>query len=313
MKSANIISVITFAIFLACLGYFFTTPFGAGIIDEVRNYILPCSQPMYYRIGSVDSRFGITPAYFETVIQKAKAIWETPIKKNLFEYKKDAALSINLVYDYRQEATDRLKKMGVTIDTSEAAYNDIKQRYESATAEYSSMKAELDGLVRDYQKQKDLYESDVAYWNARGGAPRSEFDRLQAEKNQLTADLAVIQEKQNEVNNLVPTINALVEVMNKIAAELNIAAGAYNKIGETRGGEFEEGVYMSDISGKKIDIYEFDSVARLERVLAHEFGHALGFPHITDPKAIMYKLNQGTNEYLTAQDLALLKNTCRIK
>jgi predicted Zn-dependent protease len=49
------------------------------------------------------------------------------------------------------------------------------------------------------------------------------------------------------------------------------------------------------------------------RVLAHELGHALGIGHLDNPKAIMYYLNEGINEKLTADDLMALKKVCEIK
>jgi predicted Zn-dependent protease len=87
----------------------------------------------------------------------------------------------------------------------------------------------------------------------------------------------------------------------------------FNTIGEELGGEFEEGTYREDASGRQIDIYQFDTKGKLARVLAHEFGHALGLAHLENPKAVMYRLNNGVNEKLVADDILALKKHCGIE
>lgn len=313
MKATKPIFLTFLAVFLAILLYFFLHSSGKNIFEEIQNFFSPCARPISYRIGSVDPRFGVSVEEFKNVLKQAEEIWENPIHKNLFELQTDGVLVVNLVYDYRQEATERLKKLGISLDTSETAYATIKKEYESAIAEHDRKKSELDAAVAEYQKAKNSYESEVAYWNGRGGAPRQEFQRLKDEKNALIARAQEIQNQQNEFNNLVGMVNALVDAMNQRASQLNLTVSAYNKIGDIRGEEFEEGVYKSTATGKEIDIYEFDSISRLKRVLAHELGHALGFPHLDNPKAIMYKLNQGTNETLSAEDLVVLTTKCGIK
>jgi predicted Zn-dependent protease len=69
-------------------------------------------------------------------------------------------------------------------------------------------------------------------------------------------------------------------------------------------------VYESDGINSKIDIFEFSSRSKLVRVLAHEFGHAIGIEHVVDPKAIMYRLNEANSETLTQDDIAALKEKC---
>ncbi|MCX6779287.1 MAG: matrixin family metalloprotease [Candidatus Magasanikbacteria bacterium] len=122
-----------------------------------------------------------------------------------------------------------------------------------------------------------------------------------------------INQMQDSLNILVDDINAAVKVLNQLAYELNITVDKYNTIGISRGTEFQEGEYKSDLKGTEINIYQFDNKNSLVRVLAHEMGHALGLDHSEDPKAIMYRLNEGRNEKLTDSDVAALKKLCKIK
>jgi predicted Zn-dependent protease len=62
--------------------------------------------------------------------------------------------------------------------------------------------------------------------------------------------------------------------------------------------------------GEEINIYEFDSRTALLRVLAHEFGHALGLDHNDNEQSIMHYLNSSTNLKPTKEDLAALREVC---
>ena len=105
----------------------------------------------------------------------------------------------------------------------------------------------------------------------------------------------------------------MANVINRLIRELNLTVGDYNAIGAKTSGEFQEGQYVRDAAGQKINIHQFDDRPALVRVLAHELGHALGIDHLDNPEAIMYRLNESGNEKITADDIAVLKAVCQMK
>lgn len=157
------------------------------------------------------------------------------------------------------------------------------------------------------------YEKQVNYWNKRGGAPKTEYDKLTEDRTRLEELSTQIKSLQNDLNNLVDTINATANVLNRLATALNLNVNKYNNIGSGQETEFQEGVYKKDLSGEEIIVYQFDNYTKLVRVLTHEFGHALGFKHFSNVDAIMYTVNQGNNLKLSSEEVSALKTFCHIQ
>ncbi|MFH0852274.1 MAG: matrixin family metalloprotease [bacterium] len=306
--------IIGFAIIgvFAYISYIYRSPLQA-LFTRFEGVYLPCERPITYKIESFDTRFGISKDYFLNALRDAEAIWEKPIGRELFAYEPEGNLKINLIYDYRQEAAAKLQKLGLTVGDDKISYNILKAKYDAFKAVYALDKAALEAKVLDYETRQSAYEKELAYWNARHGAPKDEYDRLNAERVALNAEVAELNQLQAHLNEEIDNINALVVVLNRLAVSLNLDVSKFNTIGKTLGSEFEEGNYQSGPDGQQINIYEFDNRDKLIRILAHELGHALDLGHVDDPNAIMYRLNNGINNELTAIDLADLKKLCGIK
>lgn len=280
--------------------------------QSINNYF-PCKTVITYSLGNFDTEFGISKADFLSAMKEAEAIWEKPIGKELFSYETGGSMKINLIYDVRQETTEQLKDMGIIVQNNKASYDALKVKYDSLNAQYDSQKSIFEARLQTYQARKQVYEAEVSAINKKGGADKATYNRLNAERDYLNEEAKNLSIMQNDLNNFVANINTVTRALNDLAKILNIGVEKYNDIGDNLGAEFDEGVYRSSSAGREIDIYQFENRAKLIRVLAHELGHALGLEHVEDSKAIMYRLNVGSNEKLTNTDLLALKNLCGIK
>ncbi len=280
---------------------------------EIRARYFPCEDPILYSIGSFDERFGVSKAEFEESIALAEEIWEKENEKNLFEYKDSGDLKVNLIYDTRQEATDKLEEIDEELDSDRADYNSLKSKYDSLKKSYQASRAAFDSRVTVFEVRKAKYEEDVEYWNGKGGAPKEEYEKLDKEKTWINEEVAKLNSMQNDLNRETEEVNKTARALNSLAGELNLNVAKFNEIGGMHGDEFEEGVYERDAEGERINIYQFDNKDKLVRVLAHELGHALGLDHVEDKEAIMYRLNNGINKELSQSDKDALALKCEKK
>ena len=247
---------------------------GGGVYYQYQN-TRPCIHPIPYAIGTVDARFGLknSTLLFET--EAAVAIWNKAAGKTVLTYDPSAALKVNLIYDEREASA----KLGIMIASQQA--------------DMDSARASLDAMQAQFTAEQSAYNQKVSAINARGGATRSEAAELSSERDSLNA--------------LASSINSKVALYNASVKDLNAKVAEFN---QTAGRTFEEGQYVRDSSGTRINIFEFVGTTQLERVLAHEFGHAIGLDHNDDPKSIMYAKNESGNLVPTASDLAALKAVC---
>lgn len=275
--------------------------------------ISPCTSALEYSIGTFDNHFGLSQEQLLLAAARAESIWESTIGRDLFSYAEDGDLKLDMVYDYRQEATNRLEELGDVIEGDKSSYEAQKARYQSYISQFNSEKDSFERDLATYNSRKSAYESEVAYWNGRGGASNQQFNQLEAERQALNSLARKLSSTQNALNNLTDAINTTASSLNRIARELNLTVRTYNTVGRSAGEEFNAGEYIRDSTGERISIYQFENTEKLVRLLAHEFGHALGLDHIEDSKAIMYRLNSGDNGIATEGDIIELKRVCKIQ
>ncbi len=298
--------------------YFFRAPIEQAAqlsirtISDLVNPSKPCAKPILYSIGTFDTRFGIDKVEFKDAVELATEAWGNKVNKNLFQYSEGADFKINLIYDYRQESTKILSKLGIVIKNDSETYHSLKIQYDSYVSSYNTQKRTYETDISAYTSKKADYEKRVTYWNKNGGAPSAEYAKLSQLRDEITSLSAKIANEAKQLNTTISSMNAFVPIMNKMAQDLNLNVEKYNTVGSEAGDQYSEGEYLEDSSGKRVNIYQFDNNDKLIRVLTHELGHALGIGHLGDATALMYYLNDGTTDKFSAADISALKIVCRI-
>jgi len=118
-----------------------------------------------------------------------------------------------------------------------------------------------------------------------------------------------LKKTENELNRLVRKYNNLVARINRKVNQLNSTASPNMVMGITRTTKRGD-----IITGLEINIFAFSDWEHLQSVIAHEFGHALGLPHVpSDRRAIMFPYhNEVTQNRATSSDLTLFGAKCGI-
>jgi len=270
----------------------------------------PCQEPLTYRIGKVDERFGLSRQEFADSVRKAASVWAVPFSREFFREDPKGAIEINLIYDYRQEATDRLKGLNYRIDNTKNSHDELKRRFENLKSEYEQKNTELANDFSIYNSQVGALNAEIESRQRQGGITEDVYKRLMMEKGELNTIRANLMSRQEEMKKMMETINSMVVVINEIATNYNLELVDYQDAGKKLGSEFCEGNYESKGGKQTITIYQFDNGDRLARVLVHEFGHALGLKHNDNPSAVMHRLIQSDSLELAPDDITALKAWC---
>lgn len=269
-----------------------------------------CQAPIKFRIGAIDPRFGIGREDFRRDVEEAGKLWEGAAGRTLFSYDEKGPLEINLVYDNRQETTQKLIAVRASIVEKLEQIDAIKGRLRPLQARVRDLDQSYSAQAAAYRQVLDDHNRTVSQFNQTGGAPEGEYQRLWSENLGLRKQGEALDAQKQELNRLTADMNELVRTHNALLARANAEAQALSASSDAK---LEEGRYVRRDGDQKIEIYQYLSETGLKVVLSHELGHALGIKHNTNPSAIMSALIHTEQLALTADDINGLAASCPLR
>lgn len=270
---------------------------------ELNPFHEACAEPITYAITGYDERFGLSEEEFATAVAEAAALWNESAGRTVVALGESPAVTVHLLYDERQRAVE----LGESIGGEQDEYEQMKAGVDTLSDQFVRGRTAYESRAERYERDVREYEREVETWNARGGAPPAAYEELEREKESLERRRIALGNDVDELNALANTIQRRVEELNALADLTNRKVNTYNK---ALGHDFDQGNYVEDEAGKRITIFTFEDTMELKRVLAHEFGHALGIGHVEDAGAIMYSYNIGNTLELGESDVAALRQVC---
>lgn len=265
----------------------------------------PCSEPIPYEVTLYDARFGISEAEFNSALDEAAALWNEAGGKELLVEGTDG-IRVQMLYGKEQQAS----ALSGVLTKEQQAIEEKRVQVEELRTLFENTQGAHEKLVSEFEKAKNAYETQVAYWNAQGGAPSDEYEALQAEAKRLEQEAKRINAYVEQIASLQGELNTYVAQFNELVRTLNARVDDFN---EHTDSEFNQGRYIAEGTTREVHVYEFATRSELVRVLAHEFGHALGIGHVENSDSIMYSYNLGEDVALSAEDTLALQQVCALE
>lgn len=290
--------------------------FGLGLLGFLVAAVLvvalrpgPCARPLAYRLDQFDDRFGISREELRQALREAEEVWERPHGRDLFVETSTARLTVNLVYDERQQRTQTGNRLRGAMSETRASHEAVGRSYEEWRATYERRLRDLKDAQAEYQSRAQALNAEIQEWNARGGAPADARARIEAERSRLAEMRQRLDSDRTALQELATTVSGLADKGNSIAATHNQSVATFNALyGGPR--QFHKG----EFDGRQIAVFEFHDRRDLVLLLAHELGHALGIRHVDDDASIMHAVAGGQPIGALAAapaDLAALRKACR--
>lgn len=273
-----------------------------------------CSEPITWKVGSIDSRFEINQTDLKQIMKDVENLWGDAVDQNLIQYSDSGKVAINLIYSDRQKFTDNEQKLSEQINEMRKKYYSMRMDYQQESLAFQEKLNQYNQTFNEYATKVNEYNLRLSRLTNSGVVSRDDDEKLKNLKKEMEFLEKRLDPLEEELTIEEQKLNRLSEELNDYADEVNEYVFQYrNRYAQSR--TFYQGFYNDVGNQKRINIYQFENPNKLRLVLAHEFGHALGLRHTENPVSIMnYNMRLQSDKILklSDQDIQSIQNKCGV-
>lgn len=289
-----------------------------------------CASYEKVAIGKIDDYYKdkITKKELEQIIKEIEYIFESTLKKNIFDYSIDGK-PIDILYVPNTQLEDKISKKLELIKKKKEKIEELQEYFPSKKREIEISQDDLNGQIKVINQKVEDLNSYIKNVNSRKNVTKEEYSKIEEyvknekfginsylkEKDKSYQNLQNILNSYNQkvvaFNNLVRESNSLIKELESLGRDIKTVNGRTFGMNETvlktyykDGKEVKESTTTNSMN--KIEIYNFNSLEHLKVILAHEIAHLVGVPHIDDEGALMNPIlqeNQKNRLHLTSEDI----------
>lgn len=284
---------------------------------------VPCQVPLTWRVGTVDPGFRISRADVAAAANQAAALWQTVVGKSLFRRDPQSGIPIDLVYGSRQAHLQDRVRSREAVDSLQAELRATKESLNQRSARLRADRERLARRQQELNRRVSRYNQRAERMGRSQGASRAEVRELQRTRRELESEREAIQALRREIERRERRLRRDQEEFGRRIGELE---GRLEDLGSeprptaTIAGYYNEKVTTGSdgsvsVSDRSITVFRFADREALVRILAHEFGHALGLGHSVDSATVMAETTvddggRGSIFSVTPADLDMLRSRC---
>jgi hypothetical protein len=311
MTLPELLKALFVLLILAGAGYYFMNYEGPE--RRQSGQLIPCSEPLVYRIGTIDTRFGLSRNDVETAMRQAAALWSEELGRPVAIYSEDGNVTVSFIYDERQQLVDGELRFRERIESEQLRLDQFHGNYERDRRQFEERSDRYARLADETLKEIDELNAWVQERSRAGGLSERDAQQFEQRKQEVESKQQQVQRERAELERMAGQLNRDAERLNRMTAENNRLVDQYNEeySGENR---FTKATFQRLMDGGAITVNTYLSKSELVLILAHELGHAFGLDHLPDSKAVMHS-QMGEQELfpilqLTEGDKEAIRGVC---